>query len=74
MSLWYEWWQLNRTPALMVGDVVAHENGHSVVKVHGGAEFKARGTSVAVGSTCYVKDGQVQGEAPSLPVVATQYI
>lgn len=74
MSLWFDWRQLNNTPALMVGEVTAHEAGDSVVMVHGGAEFKARGTAVAVGKKCYVKDGTVQGEAPDLPVVATQYI
>ncbi|MDU4254917.1 hypothetical protein [Pseudomonas sp.] len=41
--------------------------GTSRVQLRTGAELVVAGTSVAVGSTAFLADGQVIGQAPSLP-------
>lgn len=42
-------------------------SGATTVTLRNGSSITAFGVSVAVGSKCFVKDGQVVGPAPDLP-------
>lgn len=55
-------------PALLVGTVVSGSGGVLLVELPGGARVSVRG-SAAVGARVFVKDGRVDGDAPSLPTV-----
>ncbi len=53
----------------MVGEVVSVNTsaGTSVVELRNGSQVVARGTFVAAGQNAFISDGQVMGQAPSLP-------
>ena len=55
--------------AKTVGEVVSVNTsaGTCVVELRTGNQVVARGTSVAVGQNAFISDGQVMGQAPSLP-------
>lgn len=55
--------------AKTVGEVVSIDTaaGTSVVQLRTGSQVVARGTSVAAGQIAFLVDGQVMGQAPSLP-------
>ncbi|MCE4073553.1 MULTISPECIES: hypothetical protein [Pseudomonas] len=55
--------------AKTVGEVVSvnASAGTCVVELRTGSQVVARGTSVAVGQNAFISDGQVMGQAPSLP-------
>ncbi len=52
-----------------VGAVVSIDAaaGTSVVELRTGTRVLVRGTSVAIGQNAFISDGQVMGQAPSLP-------
>lgn len=52
---------------LQVGTIVALEGNVATVELPGGGLITARGTG-AVDDTVFVRDGAIEGEAPSLPV------
>ena len=54
-------------PALQVGTVQSVADNIAVVELPGGGTLRARG-SATVGQTVFVRDGVVEGQAPSLPV------
>lgn len=54
-------------PPLLVGTVIAYANGTATVELPGGGTVKARGEA-AVSDKVFVRDGAIQGPAPSLPV------
>lgn len=55
--------------AKTVGEVVNVNTsaGTTVVELRTGSRVVVRGTSVAVGQNAFISDGQVMGQAPSLP-------
>lgn len=61
---------LPRRP-LLVGTVISAASEASTVQLPGGAEIVVRGTG-AVGSKVFVRDGSIEGPAPSLPVVTIE--
>lgn len=55
-------------PSLQVGTVTAYTNGLATIELPGGGTIKARGSDVSIGYKVYVRDGIIEGPAPSLPV------
>lgn len=55
--------------AKTVGEVVSIDTaaGTSVLQLRTGSQVVARGTSVPAGQIAFLVDGQVMGQAPSLP-------
>lgn len=55
-------------PPLLVGEVLTHNaDGTSTLELPDGAQTRARGQAVAVGSKAFLRGGVVEGEAPNLP-------
>lgn len=52
---------------LLVGEVVAVSSGTATVQYPGGGTQGVRGTGLAAGAKVFVRDGVVEGLAPSLP-------
>ena len=52
-----------------VGEVISISNatGTSIVELRNGVQIAARGTDVEVGLKAFIVDGQITGQAPSLP-------
>lgn len=68
-NIWKQFSSLLPTAPLQIGQVVAHNSdGTSSVTLPGAITIRARGQGVAVGTYAFVQGGQVQGEAPNLPV------
>lgn len=58
--------QLLPQPAVLIGDVLAvHADNTSTVAFPDGSQQRVRGTSVAVGQPAFVRNGIVEGLAPS---------
>lgn len=53
---------------LLIGDVVASEDGLSTVELQGGGLVQVRGEATP-GQRVFVRDGVVESTAPALPVV-----
>lgn len=54
-------------PRLMIGTVTSAADGTVLVELHGGGSINARGDA-AVGDRVFVRNGIVEGPAPSMPV------
>lgn len=54
-------------PSLEVGEVIVVINGTATVQLPGGGLVQARG-SAAVGAQVFVRNGLIEGTAPSLTV------
>ena len=52
---------------LQVGDVLQMTNGVAIVELPGGGRLTARGDAT-VGQRVFVRDGVIEGAAPSLPI------
>ena len=52
---------------LQVGDVLQRANGVALVELPGGGRLTARGDAT-VGQRVFVRDGVIEGAAPSLPI------
>lgn len=52
-----------------VGEVISISTatGTSIVELRNGIQISARGVDVAVGLKAFIVDGQITGQAPSLP-------
>ena len=52
-----------------VGEVISISTatGTSIIELRNGVEISVRGVSVEVGLKCFIVDGQITGQAPSLP-------
>ena len=46
---------------------VSPATGFSTVKTSAGGVMRVKGTGVAVGLMCFIRDGAIIGQAPSLP-------
>lgn len=55
-------------PPLLAGTVTSTDNGVHKITLPGGGIITARGIAT-VGSTVFVRDGLVEGQAPSLTIV-----
>ena len=56
---------------LLVGDVTAVDGGVAIVTLPGGGQLQARG-QVTVGDRVFVRDGLIEGEAPSLTYISAE--
>lgn len=57
-------------PPLLVAEVIAHNaDGTSTLELPGGSQFRARGTIVAIGAAAWVRNGIVEGLAPTRSVL-----
>jgi len=54
---------------LQVGEVESIDGDTAIVVLPGGGRLSARGSAVA-GARVFVRDGVIEAEAPSLPLVA----
>lgn len=52
---------------LQVGEVLSVSAGIARIELPGGAVIQARGAAT-VGANVFVRDGAIEGEAPSLPL------
>ena len=68
MNVLKQFQNLFPTPPLMVGDVIAFDNGTATVELPDGGRVQARG-DVTVGTRVFVQDGVIQGPAPDLTYV-----
>lgn len=57
---------------LLVGQVITVATGTVTVQYPGGGTQMARGAGYAVGAKVFVRDGVVEGLAPSLPTVTIE--
>lgn len=55
-------------PPLQIGAVTATDGAVATVTLPGGGVLRARGDA-PVGQRVFVRDGVIEGDAPSLPVV-----
>ena len=55
----------------LVGDVISADGDVLTVRLLGGGLVRARGAG-EVGARVFVRDGAVQGQAPSLPLVEVE--
>ncbi|MHB9021292.1 MAG: hypothetical protein ACYC3A_05655 [Halothiobacillus sp.] len=74
-NLWTQFSALIAAPPLLIGTVTAiRADGLSAVQLPDGRTILARGTGVPVSSNAYVRNGLIEGAAPTLPVdVITLY-
>jgi hypothetical protein len=69
-SLWSRFQQILPVSNIIIGSVTAHNaDGTSSVTTAEGYSIRPIGTTVAVTLKCYVRDGRIIGQAPSLPVL-----
>jgi hypothetical protein len=65
--------ELTAGPPLLVGEVVTiNGDGTSTITLPTGGEIRARGTSVSVGNNAFVRNGVIEGAAPSLSTVTIE--
>lgn len=67
MNLFKQLQSLFPEPTLLVGEVIAFDNGTATVELPDGGRVTARG-DVNVGDHVFVRDGVIEGSAPALPV------
>lgn len=68
-SLWGRFNQILPVRNIIIGSVTAlNGDGTSTVITPEGFTYRVRGQSVAPGLKAYIRDGRIQGVAPSLPV------
>lgn len=65
---WREFAALNPPAPLLVGTVAAISGGVATITLPGGGVLRVRGTAT-VGQRCYVRDGRIDGPAPTLTYV-----
>ncbi len=68
-NLYLEFLSLLPARPLLVGDVSATDGDIALVDLPGGGQLQARG-SATIGQRVFVRDGQIEGEAPTLTYVA----
>jgi hypothetical protein len=56
---------------LLVGDVAAVDGAVAIVTLPGGGQLQARG-QVTVGDRVFVRDGLIEGEAPTLTYISAE--
>lgn len=56
---------------LQVGTVTATDGAVATIELPGGGLLRARGDAL-VGQRVFVRDGLIEGDAPSLPIVAIE--
>lgn len=54
-------------PPLLVGDVIAVDNGIATIQLPGGGRLQARGDA-ALGDRVFFRNGVIEGPAPVLPI------
>lgn len=67
MNLFAQFQKLIPQTPLQVGDVAAVSGGVATITLPGGGTIQARGTAT-VGQRVFVRDGLIEGLAPSLTV------
>lgn len=66
-NLYKQFLDLIPDPALQIGTVTEVSNNIATVALPGGGTLQARG-SASVGQSVFVRDGVIEGQAPSLTV------
>jgi hypothetical protein len=68
VNVWTQFKKLLPSQALLAGEVTAHNaDGTSTVELPDGSQIRALGTGVAIGSSAFVRGGEIVGAAPTLP-------
>ena len=70
-NIFKEFAEIFPDPPLQVATVTAISDGVATVTLPGGGVLRARGEAT-VGQRVFVRDGLIEGEAPSLPFVAIE--
>ncbi|MCK6431904.1 MAG: hypothetical protein L6Q68_02565 [Aquabacterium sp.] len=66
-NLYVQFRRLLPTYPLQVAEVISTAGGQAVVELPGGGQMTVRGTG-SIGAMVYVRDGLIEGPAPTLPV------
>lgn len=66
-NLFRQFLDLIPDPALQVGEVLFVVNGVATIELPGGGRITARGTAT-VGQQVFVRNGLIEGQAPSLTI------
>jgi len=67
-NLWKRLKQLLPDPPLLVGEVTGVTAYGAFVTLPDGSVTKVRGEGATLGSTVFLRDGRIEGPAPSLPI------
>lgn len=67
-NLYVQFMRLIPTAPLLVGEVAATYTGGALVVLQGGGQLRVRGAAT-VGQQVFVRDGVIEGIAPSLTLV-----
>jgi hypothetical protein len=64
---------LNPPPALLIGEVLAvGADNLSTVQYPDGSQQRVRGTSVGIGEPAFIRNGVIEGRAPSYAAVTIE--
>lgn len=66
-NLYQQFRQLIPEPPLQAGIVIETGAGDALIALPGGGLLRARGEA-SVGSTVFIRDGVIEGDAPALPL------
>lgn len=69
-NIFKEFQDIFPAPPLQVGTVTAIDGAAVTVTLPGGGVLQARGQGSAIGQRVFVRDGLIEGAAPSLPLVS----
>ena len=64
--LWERFLNLNQTPPLEIGTVIAVYATHCMVSKLNGDEIQVKPSAVSVGSRVFIRNGEITGTAPAL--------
>lgn len=68
-NIWQMFSDLVPGSPTLIGTVLSYTtDGQSIVEMPGGGTVLAKGQGVGIGSKAFVQNGEIKGEAPSLPV------
>jgi hypothetical protein len=63
---------LPQTPLTIATVAAAHTNGECTVTYPGGAQTRVRGEGFAVSEQVFIRDGVIEGTAPSLTAITVE--
>lgn len=72
LNLYRQFKELNPDAPLQVGDVLGVSNGIASIELPGGGVLQARNQVSVVGQRVFVRDGAIEGPAPTLDYVMAE--